>query len=84
MAHSEVNDVKACSCIGTQKPWCGSLGKDDYDVRLGDASGPVVGSIMRQPQAPEELPWFWTITAREQLPSVSRLRSDPRTGDGGF
>jgi hypothetical protein len=40
------------------------------DVRLGDASGPVVGRIMRQPQAPEDLPWFWTITAREQPPSV--------------
>jgi hypothetical protein len=25
--------------------------KDDYDVRLGDASGPVVGRIMRHPQA---------------------------------
>jgi hypothetical protein len=44
--------------------------KDDYDVRLGDASGPVVGRIMRHPQAPEEQPWFWTITAREQSPSV--------------
>jgi hypothetical protein len=28
--------------------------KDDYDVRLGDASGPVVGRIMRHPQASEE------------------------------
>jgi hypothetical protein len=27
-------------------------------------------SIMRHPQAPEEQPWFWTITAREQPPSV--------------
>jgi hypothetical protein len=24
--------------------------KDDYDVRLGDKSGPVVGPIMRHPQ----------------------------------
>ena len=39
--------------------------KDDYDVRLGDASGPVVGRIMRHPHAPEAQPWFWTITARE-------------------
>ena len=39
-------------------------------MRLGDASGPVVGRIMRHPQAPEEQPWFWTITAREQPPSV--------------
>jgi len=42
----------------------------DYDVKLGDASGPVVGRIMRHPQAPEAQPWFWTITAQEQPPSV--------------
>jgi hypothetical protein len=48
-----------------------SWDKDDYDVRLGDASGPVIGRIMRHPQAPDEdQPWFWTITAREQSPSV--------------
>jgi hypothetical protein len=47
-----------------------SWDKDDYDVRLGDASGPVVGRIMRHPQAPEDQPWFWTITAREQPSSV--------------
>jgi len=39
----------------------------DYDVRLGDASGAVIGRIMRHPQAPEDQPWYWTITAREQL-----------------
>jgi hypothetical protein len=39
-------------------------------VRLGDASGPVVGRIMRHPQAPEAQPWFWTITARGQPPLV--------------
>ena len=44
--------------------------KDDYDVRLGDGSGAVVGRIMRHPQAPEAQPWFWTITSREQPPSV--------------
>ena len=42
----------------------------DYDVRLGDASGAVIGRIMRHPQAPEDQPWYWTITAREQPPSV--------------
>jgi hypothetical protein len=25
----------------------------------------VVGRIMLHPQAPKDLPWFWTITARE-------------------
>jgi hypothetical protein len=44
--------------------------KDDYDVRLGDGSGPVVGRIMRHLQAPQSQPWFWTITAREIPPSV--------------
>ena len=44
--------------------------KDDYDVRLDDARGPVVGRIMRHPQAPQGQPWFWTITARAQPPSV--------------
>ena len=44
--------------------------KNDYDVRLGDASGGVVGRIFRQPRAQMEQPWFWTITAREQPSSV--------------
>ena len=37
---------------------------------LGDASGPIVGRIFRQPRAPKEHPWFWMITAPEQPPSV--------------
>jgi len=44
--------------------------KDDYDVRLGDGSGPAVGRIMRHPQTPEGQPWFWTIVAREIPPSI--------------
>ena len=44
--------------------------KDDYDVRLGDGRGPVVGRILLHPQTPQDLPWFWTITAREIPPSV--------------
>jgi hypothetical protein len=70
MAHSEVNDVKLVLVSARKSRGADLWDKDDYDVRLGDGSGPVVGRIMRHPQAPEEQPWFWTITAREQLPSV--------------
>ena len=67
MANSEVNDERLV-LVSARK----SRGADywDYDVRLGDASGGVVGRIMRHPQAPEDQPWFWTITAPEQPPSV--------------
>jgi hypothetical protein len=41
-----------------------------HEAVHGDKSGPVIGRIMRHPQAPEGQPWFWTITAREQPPSV--------------
>jgi hypothetical protein len=41
---------------------------DDYDVR--DSHSKVVGRIMHHPQAPKDLPWFWTITARGIPPSV--------------
>jgi hypothetical protein len=36
---------------------------DDYDVR--DSHSKVVERIMHHPQAPQDQPWFWTITARE-------------------
>jgi hypothetical protein len=61
MVHSEINDKQL---VLVPDHW------DKDDLRLGDASGPVVGRIMRHPQAPEAQPWFWTITAREQPPSV--------------
>jgi hypothetical protein len=41
---------------------------DDYEVF--DSNRRVVGRIMLHPQAPKDLPWFWTITAREIPPSV--------------
>jgi hypothetical protein len=68
MAHS--NGVKLV-LVSARKSRCADhWDKDDYDVRLGDASGAVVGRIVHHPQAPEAQPWFWTITAREQPPSV--------------
>ena len=70
MAHSEVNDTQLFLVSARKSRGADHWDKDDYDVRLGDASGPGVGRIMRHPQAPEEQPWFWTITAREQPPSV--------------
>jgi hypothetical protein len=77
MVHSEVNDTRLVLVSarksrggGWDKDDYGGWDKDDYDVRLDDGSGPVVGRIMRHPQAPEAQPWFWTITALEQPPSV--------------
>jgi hypothetical protein len=41
---------------------------DDYEVF--DSNRRAIGRIMHHPQAPKDLPWFWTITAREIPPSV--------------
>jgi hypothetical protein len=67
MVHSEVKETKLVLVSARE-----SRGADDWDkdVRLGEGNGPVVGRIMRHPQASEGKPWFWTITAREQPPSV--------------
>jgi hypothetical protein len=70
MVHSEVSDTQLVLVTARKSRGAGHWDKDDYDVRLDTASGPVVGLIMRHPQAPEDQPWFWTITAREQPPSV--------------
>ena len=42
--------------------------KDDYVVL--DDKRQVIGRIMLHPQAPKNPPWFWTITALEQPPSI--------------
>jgi hypothetical protein len=46
---------------------CGERPPDDYEV-FKDCQ--PIGRIMRHPQAPSGQPWFWTITALEQPPSV--------------
>jgi hypothetical protein len=54
--------------IKASKSFGGVWSDDDYIVR--DRARNVVGRIMLHPQAPQGQPWFWTITAREQPPSV--------------
>jgi hypothetical protein len=44
----------------------GHWSHDDYDVRLGDANGRVVGKIFKAVMVPTGLDWLWTIT--EQAP----------------
>ena len=69
MIHSEI-DTQLVVVSARKSRGADHWYKDDYDVRLGDGSGPVVGRIMRHPKAPEDQAWFWTITALEQPPSV--------------
>jgi hypothetical protein len=47
-------------------PW--TVDDDDYVVLNNERK--VIGRIMMHPQAPQEQPWFWTITTREYPPSV--------------
>src|SRR5262249_60676198 len=53
--------------------------KGDYCVLDG---GRVIGRIFRQPQAPEDRPWLWTITASDIPPSstsgATQLRANKR------
>ncbi|MGB8826880.1 MAG: hypothetical protein WCD25_26410 [Pseudolabrys sp.] len=70
MAHSEVIEIRLVLVSARKSRGTDYWDNDDYDVRLGNASGRVVGRIFRQPRAPKEQPWFWTITAREKSPSV--------------
>jgi len=64
MANSEINDTKLVLVSARKSRAADFWDKDDYDVRLGDGSGPVVGRILHHPQATGGQPWFWTITAR--------------------
>ena len=70
MAISEINDAQLVLVSARKSRGTGHWDRDDYDVRLGNESGPVVGRIVRHPQAHQDQPWLWTITAREQPPSV--------------
>ena len=42
----------------------GHWSDDDFDVRLGNAGGEVVGRNFRAPHSPQDRPWFWMITVR--------------------
>jgi hypothetical protein len=55
--------------IKASKSRGGVWSDDDYYVR-DQAHNVVVGRITLHPQAPNEKPWFWTITARQIPPSV--------------
>jgi hypothetical protein len=64
MAHSEVNHTQLFLVSARKSRGADHWDKDDYDARLGDASGAVVGRIVRHPQAPEAQPWFWLADIR--------------------
>ena len=49
-------------------------GDDDYDICDGDK---IIGRIVRHPQAPMEVPWFWVITAEGLSPSRGTVRGLP-------
>jgi hypothetical protein len=79
MVHSEVKETKLVLVSARKSRGADHWDEDDYDVRLGDGSGPVVGRIMLHPQAPKDKGGF-----QKTMGLQSRLRSESRTGDGGF
>jgi hypothetical protein len=50
----------------------GHWSDDDYDVRVGDLNGPILGRINRVPVSPPNRPWFWTITQLARHEPTSR------------
>ena len=49
MVHSDVTDAPLVLVSARKSRGAGHWDKDDYDVRLGDKSGPIVGRIMLHP-----------------------------------
>jgi hypothetical protein len=53
--------------LGRTSKYFGIGDKNDFVVLRG---GRVIGRILRPPEAPENEPWFWTITDPEKMGSV--------------
>ena len=62
-------------------PWS----DDDFDVRLGNAEGKVVGRIFRTPHSPPSRPWFWIITVYvPQQPTQRGYAATPEEAMASF
>jgi len=83
MVHAEI-DTQLVLLSARKSRGAGHWDKHDYDVRLGDGSGPVVGRIMRHPQAPDDQPLDDNRTGATTLGLQSRLRSEPPTSNAIF
>jgi len=69
--------LKRASKIGPT----GELSEDDYDV-FDDTLH--IGRIIWTPTAPDDLCWFWTISARAVRHRWPRLCWHANGSDGGF